>query len=106
VGVASHDLFGALPVLQWIQFSVANPLAQRASVTVNYRWLPDTPVAEVEQMLRVAAANPAIDIAQQGDAVESPASPARKLGVARRHGACSLRSPARSTSNIRTRPCR
>jgi acetylornithine deacetylase/succinyl-diaminopimelate desuccinylase-like protein len=56
--------------------SVANALAQRASVTVNCRLLPGTPVAEVEQALRTAVANPTIAITQQGDAVESPASPA------------------------------
>lgn len=54
-----------------------NALPQNASVTVNCRILPGTRVADVQALIAAAVGNPAVTVALEGEAVESPVSPVR-----------------------------
>jgi len=58
--------------------SAENALPQRASVTVNCRILPGSPVSEVKTALMKAIGDPGISIEDGREAVESPISPVRE----------------------------
>lgn len=55
-----------------------NALPQSATATVNCRIFPGTMVADVEQALKMAVGNDAIEFVQLGDPVESPVSELRE----------------------------
>lgn len=74
-GVSTHFISTTCIPTMLDAGTAENALPQRAQLTVNCRILPGTSVAEVEQALTTAVANPDLSIQVLGAPLESPVSP-------------------------------